>query len=123
MRSLPTVTGSGEVLWVTERSASLSTVVFTVLALLAGSGSLSLLVTLTVLLIVVLLVEPGLMTIVTVALVLAAKLFISQFRNPPDLLQVPWLGRAERKLTPAGRVSVKIIPVAWEGPLLVTVIV
>ena len=92
MRSLPTVTGSGESLWVTDRSASFPTVVLTVVALLAGSGSLSLPVTAALLLIVVLLADPGVTTIMTVALLLISRLPTAQPRMPPDSLQVPWLG-------------------------------
>ena len=98
-------------------------VVLSVVALLAVSGSLSLPVTAAVLLIVVPLVGPGVTTIVTVALLLAARVPIAQLMIPLDSLQVPGLGAAKRKLTPAGRVSVKTTPVAWEGPLFVTVIV
>ena len=73
------------------------------------------------LLMVPLLVDPVVTTIVTVALLLAARLSIAQLMIPPDSLQVLWLDTAERKLTPACRVSVKATPVAWSGPLLLTV--
>ena len=33
----------------------------------------------------------------------------------------PWLGLVETSVTPEGRLSVKKTPVAWNGPLLVTV--
>ena len=35
-------------------------------------------------------------------------------------LHVPWLGVAETRVTFAGRVSMTVTPVAFEGPLLVT---
>ena len=118
---LPAVTGSGESLWVTDRSATAWMVVLSEVVSLAVSGSLSLPVTLAVLLRFPLLVDPTATRIVTVALVLAARLPTAQLMIPPDWLQVPWLGAAERKLTPAGRVSLKATPVAGAGPLLVTV--
>src|SRR3990172_78219 len=66
----------------------------------------------------------GVTTIVTVAL--------APLANPPKLQlivggegsgQLPWLGVADTKLTPAGRVSLTITPVAAAGPLFVTVTV
>ncbi len=38
-------------------------------------------------------------------------------------VHVPCVGVAETKVTPAGKVSVTLTPVAWEGPLLATPIV
>ncbi len=38
-------------------------------------------------------------------------------------LQLPWLGVAETNVTPVGNASVRVTPVACDGPLLVTVTV
>ena len=42
---------------------------------------------------------------------------------PDASLQLPWLEKAEPKVTLAGSVSDSTTPVAWDGPLLVTVTV
>ena len=63
----------------------------------------------------------GVTVISTVALASSASVPRSQVTVPVDSVQVPWLGLAEPKATPAGRVSVTCTPVAACGPALCTV--
>ena len=58
---------------------------------------------------------------VVVAAAPSAMLPRSTVNTPLAKLSVPWLGVAETKVTPVGRVSVMVTPVAAEGPLLVVV--
>jgi len=101
---------------VKARSADATTGVLTVAVLFVGTGSVSFAATLAVFVRVPTAV--GLTRIVTVA--------CPEFASVPRLqltvaVQVPWLGVAETKVTLAGTASVKVTPVAGEGPLLVTV--
>src|SRR6185369_3388482 len=88
--------------------------------LLAGVGSVSLPVTLTVL-------DNGkLVTVtlmVTMLLALGASVPRVQVTTPLLCAQVGVLGTDETKVTPAGKVSVTVTPVAVDGPLLVAVMV
>src|ERR1051326_1114417 len=43
-----------------------------------------------------------------------------QLTEEPDGLQLPWLAMTERKLTPGGRVSLRVTFSAPEGPRFVT---
>ena len=73
-----------------------------------------------------LVIEPaavGVSEIVTVAEAALARVPRLHVTVPPACEQEPWLGVAEMKITPAGSVSVRITPVAVEGPPLVTVTV
>src|SRR3989442_1610311 len=54
---------------------------------------------------------------VIVALAPEARLPTEQVTVPEALVQVPWLEDAETKLTPLGRVSLTVTPVAGDGPL------
>ena len=58
-------------------------------------------------------------SMVIVALAPEARLPTEQVTVPEALVQVPWLDDAETKVTPAGRVSVTVTPVAGLGPLFV----
>src|SRR5437867_2206530 len=62
-------------------------------------------------------------TIVTVVVALAARLPRLQVTVPPDAVQVGPAGVDDTNVTPAGRVSVRVTPVAAEGPALLTWIV
>jgi len=60
-----------------------------------------------------------------VALATMASVALAPFARPPKLhvtavVQLPWLGVADTRTMPAGRVSVKVTLVAAEGPPLVT---
>ena len=107
-----------------ERSAFVGgtgfTVVDAVLLLLPVLGSVTPLVTLAVLL----------MVPVTVGVTIIVTFAETPLPNVPRLqvtvlvpLQLPWLGVADTNVTPAGKVSVTVTPVALFGPLFVTVIV
>ena len=117
---MPTITGSGESVLVRARSAvvPLLTVVTAVEVLLAVLESDSVADTVAVLL--KLPAAVGVTTRVTVALALLLIVPRGQLTVLVPL-QLPWPGVAETKLTPAGKVSVKLTPVAVEGPLLVMV--
>ena len=91
-----------------------------VATLLARFGSVSFAFTLAVLVIVP--VDLGVTTIVTLNTAATGNEPKSHIMVPPALPQVPCVGVAETKVTPGGRVSVMLIPVAAEGPPLVTVI-
>jgi hypothetical protein len=86
--------------------------------LLPGVGSVSLPVTLAVFAIVP--VAVVMTTRVTVALALSVRMPRPQTTVLVPV-QLPWLGVAETKLTPAGKMSVIVTPVALLGPLLVAV--
>ena len=104
-----------------ERSAAGVTVVPAVAVLLAALGSAGLPETLAELVI-----EPaavGVTMIVTVAVAVLAIVPRLQVTVPPACEQVPWLGEAEMKVTPAGSVSVRVALVAVEGPPFATVTV
>lgn len=105
---LPTVS-------VKARSAEALTVVLTVAVLFPGTGSVSLAATLAVFVSVPAAV--GLTTIVTVALAVFARVPRLQLTVA---VQIPWLGVTETKVTFVGTASVKVTPVAGDGPLLVT---
>ncbi len=59
-------------------------------------------------------------TRVMVAEALGAKVPSTAVAWPPCPLTVPWVVVPERKVTPAGKVSVTLTPVAVDGPPLVT---
>jgi hypothetical protein len=98
------------------RSADAVTGVLRVAVLFPGTGSVSLAATLAVFVTVPAAV--GVTTIVTVALAALARVPRLQLTAA---VQVPWLGVAETNVTPVGTASVKVTPVAGDGPLLVTV--
>jgi hypothetical protein len=116
VRFTPTPAGLGEAETVIARSAEATTVTLAMAVLFEGKGSASSAETLAVL--VKLPAAMALATIESVALAPFAKLPKLQLTA---VVQVPWLGIAETTAKPAGSVSVKVIPVAVEGPLLVTV--
>ena len=64
-------------------------------------------------------IVPGVTTRLTVAVPLRFKRL--QVKVGAVKLQLPWVGVAETKVTPAGNVSVNVMPFATEGPLSVTV--
>ncbi len=103
------------------RSAPAFTVVDSLAELSAGFGSSSFAPTAAAFLIVP--AASGITVIVTVAEPAAASSPRSQLTVPAAWLQVPWLAVAETKATPAGSASVKLTPVAFEGPWLATVAV
>src|SRR5438309_1261278 len=84
-----------------------------VLLAVLGSGSLPVTVAVFVML-------PGVTDVVTLMVIVAlaplARLPTEQVTVPEALVQVPWLEVAETKVTPAGRVSVTVTPVAADGP-------
>ena len=89
--------------------------------LLVSSGSTWFAVTLA-LSVIVPVVEGSIVTwTVIVALSPLVKLPRLHWTMSPDVLQLPWVGVAETKLSPAGRASVSITPVVSKGPLLATV--
>jgi len=107
---------------VTDRSAEAVTVVLAVALLLPAFGSFSVAVTLAVLVSVPL--ETGAVTtMVTVALDPLAIDPRLQVTVPALWVQVPWVGVADTKITPAGNVSVRVTPVAALGPALLTLTV
>src|SRR5438552_612964 len=112
---LLTVAVTGPVL-VIDRSAEATMMVDADAVLLAGFESGSLPLTDAVLVMV-----PAVAGAVAlmVLLALAPTLFpyTTLFRSPEALVQVPWLEDAETKLTPLGRVSLTVTPVAGDGPL------
>src|SRR6266850_508174 len=112
----PSRTGLGAAVSVKARSTDAVTGVFTVAVLFPGAGSVSLATTLVVFVTVP--VAAGLTTMVTVALAALARVPRLQLTV---VVQVPWLGVAETNVTPAGTASVRVTPVAGDGPLLVTV--
>ena len=63
--------------------------------------------------------ELGVTTMVTVALSPLARLPMAQMTGPVPL-HVPGLAEEETKLTPPGRVSVRVTWLPVEGPLLLT---
>ena len=120
LSSSPTPTGSGKSDLMTERSADAgTTVVCTVEVLLAGIGSDSAEATDAVLVKVV--GAPGVLTAIsTFAFADLAILPRLQVTVPEACVHVPCVGIAERKVTPAGSVSVSVTPVAVDGPKLWT---
>src|SRR5207249_1900405 len=68
-------------------------------------------------------VPPWLAVVVmeTLACAEAARAPRLNVRVLPLWVKLPWLGLAETKLTPAGRVAVRVTPVAGSGPALLTV--
>ena len=69
------------------------------------------------------LADTGRTTMVTVAVARAAKVPRSTVMVLPDWVTVPWPAVAERRVTPAGSVSVRVTPVTVPEPRFVTVIV
>src|SRR5690349_21645061 len=67
-------------------------------------------------------VDVGTTVRVMVAEVFAFRLPKAQATTPPDTPQLPWLGRAETKLTVGDNKFVRFKAVAVEGPALATVI-
>ncbi len=95
------------------------TVVSSVSSLLEVSGSGSSAVTVVEFVIVP--VALGVTSILTVACAPFARLPRLHVTTPLNSLQLPWLGVADTKLTPAGSVSVTTTLVASSGPLFVIV--
>lgn len=118
MSGCPTSTGSGASDLVRDKSADGSTVVWVPAALLALFGSPVEEVTLAVLVIVA--AVCGVTLIETLALAAFASVPSEQVTVPDDCEQLPCEGVAELNVTPAGRVSVRVMPVALEGPALLT---
>jgi hypothetical protein len=92
-----------------------------VATLLPGLGSVSLADTLAELVKVPVVEVPTATTIVIVAWLPLAIVPRLQEIVPMPLQPPPWLTVAETKLTPGGRVSSTVTPVAVEGPLLMMV--
>ena len=115
----PCVTGSGESVLVTARSADGDvTVVEAAAPLLEVFGSPVSEVTFAWFVI-----EPwawGVTLIETLALPAFARVPSEQVTVPPDCEQLPCEGVAELYVTPAGSVSVTVTPAALEGPVLLT---
>src|SRR5438309_29244 len=86
--------------------------------LFAGFGSVWLPETVAVLVILVALAG-AFTTMVIVAVAPEASEPMLQVTVPEALVQVPWVELAETNVTPEGRVSVTVVPVAPFGPLLV----
>src|SRR5229473_6172092 len=110
------VTVAGPVL-VIDRSAWADPIVVVadaVLLAVFGSGSLPFTVAV---LVMVPAVAGAVALMVIVALAPEARLPTEQVTVPEALVQVPWLDVAEPKVTPLGRVSVTVTPVAGDGPL------
>ncbi len=121
MSSWPTSTGSGASDLVSERFADAFTVVTALAPLLAVLGSPVSDVTFAWFVI-----EPtdwGVTLIVTVALAVLASVPSEQVTVPDACEQLPCVVVAELNVTPAGSVSVRVMPVALEGPALLTPIV
>jgi len=107
---------------VTDRSAEAVTVVLAVALLFALLESAS--VAVTVALLVIVPPEVGAVTtIVTVALDPLAIDPRLQVTVPALWVQVPWVAVADTKPTPAGKVSVRVTPLAPLGPALLTLTV
>ena len=113
------MTGSGESVFVTARSAAGLTVVEAVAVLLLETGSLTLDETVAVLLIVP--VDCGRPLIVIDAPAPSATVPSWHVTVPLACEQLPCEGVAESKVIPAGRVSVTCTSVASRGPALPTV--
>jgi hypothetical protein len=117
-----TITGSGLSALVTETSAEAVTVVVALALLFALLGSAW--VAVTVALLVMTPPETGAVTaIVTVALDPLARPPRLHVTVPALWLQVPWVAVADTNVTPLGRVSVRVTPVAPLGPALLTLTV
>lgn len=97
------------------------TAVLVVLVLLPATGSVSLPVTVAVLEIGPVVPESTVTVTVTVAVPPLTILPSVPVIVPAALVAVPWLDVAETKVTPAGKTSVTVTPVASLGPMLVTV--
>ena len=65
-------------------------------------------------------VDCGVTLIETLALAVFASVPIEQVTVPLACEQLPCEGVAETKVTPAGSVSVSVMPVALDGPALLT---
>ncbi len=116
--SWPEETGSGESDFVMERSATGSTVVVALALLFAGVGSATPDETLALFVI-----EPalcGVTLIWTLALAPFATVPNEQVTVPDACEHEPWDGVAELNVTPPGSVSLRVTPVALEGPELPT---
>ena len=116
---VPTAAEAGAVL-VMARSAEAITWVVADAVLLAAFGSGSLPLTVAVL-VMVPAVAGAVTVMVNVELAPEARLPTEQVTVPEALVQVPWLEDAETKVTPLGRVSVTVTPVAGDGPLFLAV--
>src|SRR5881396_2189084 len=112
---LLTVAVAGPVL-VIDRSAEATMVVDADAVLLAVFGSASLPLTEAVL-VMVPAVAGAVALMVIVALAPEGRLPTEQVTVPDACVQVPWLELAETEVTPLGRVSVTVTPVAALGPL------
>lgn len=117
VRLTPTPAGFGELEMATAMSAEATTLTLATAVLFEGKGSASFAETWPVLLRVPA-TSGALATMLSVA--------VAPFASEPRLqlmavVQLPWLGVSETRTMPAGSVSVKVTPVAVEGPLLVTV--
>src|SRR5712692_5613831 len=117
----PMGTDVGELVLVTAMSATGVTVVVTEAELLAGLGSGSVALTLAVLVMEGAAAACGVTTMVAVALfnAMLGRAPTLHVTVPAACEQEPWLALAEKKVTPAGRVSVMVMLVAPPGPLLV----
>ena len=118
MSCWPTSTGSGASDLVSDRFAAEFTVVTAVDPLLAVLGSPVAEITLAVLVSVP--SACGVTLIETLALPVLIRLPSEHETVPADCEQLPWVGVAEVNVTPGGSVSVRVMPVAVEGPALLT---
>ncbi len=118
MSSWPTLTGSGESVFVSDRSAGAITVVVTKATLSPSLGSIAADETEAEFEI-----SPALCTwttICTEAEEEGARVPRSHVTAPEDSLQVPCVGVADWYVTPAGSASKSVTEVAAEGPALAT---
>ncbi len=106
--------GSGESEFVSTRSATGSTVVVALAALFTRTGSAVAADTLAWF--VIELPDVGVTVMVTLAFPPLATEPRLQVTVPLACEQLPWVGVAELNVTPPGRVSVTVTPVAPEGP-------
>src|SRR5712664_3277888 len=123
---LPAVTGSGESVLVTARSAEAFTVSVSLAVLFPGVGSVVVLATTTVLVCGPGRVEAGTVkAALTVAEPPAASVPRLQMKSPTGGAgaQLPWVVVVAPRVKPAGQVSVRVTLCASEGPRLLTTMV
>ena len=120
MSNCPTSTGSGASDFVRDRFADGPTVVTALAPLLAVLGSPVSEVESTFAWFVIMATFWGVTLIEMLAPAALARFPSEQVTVPPDCEQLPWVGVAELNVTPAGSVSVTVIPVALDGPALLT---
>jgi hypothetical protein len=116
--SSPASTGSGAADFVSARSAAASTVVSSLAELFAGARSV--MSELTVAWLVIRPPSGERTPMSTPAPAPSATVPRSHVTVPPSSVQLPWVGFAASNVTPAGRVSVTVTPVASCGPVLST---